>query len=657
MTDKAAINRESSRPSRPRGPVGPPRGGPMGAAAPVERAKDFSGSLKRLAGYLRPHRVTLAAVAGLIVISIILNVAGPKLLGEATNLLFEGFIGKQLPGGISKEEAVEFLRMRGQEQLAQMVQGLAVEPGVGVDFSAIGRLLVLLGGVYLAGFLCNWLQHYLMAHVSQRVTYSLREDVDKKLSRLPLRYYDRHTRGEILSRVTNDIDNIAGTLQQSITQLVQAAFTLIGVLVMMVVISPLLTLLSLALLPVSGVLTALIGRRSQVYFAEQWDSTGALNGHVEEIYAGHSIVQAFNREEAAIQDFDRENERLFEASFKAQFVSSCVRPVMQLLYNLNYVAICVIGGMRVASGTMRLGDVQAFIQYARQFTQPITQTASIFNVLQSTTASAERVFELLDEEEELPDGKQPVVLKRVRGHVEFRNVSFRYEPDVPLIDNLNLEVQPGQTAAIVGPTGAGKTTLVNLLMRFYEIDDGAILIDGVDIRDLTRDNLRKLFGMVLQDTWLFSGTIRENLAYGREDAAKEEIQAAARAAYVDQFVQTLPDGYDTVLDEEGTQISQGQKQLLTIARAFLADPEILILDEATSSVDTRTEVLIQAAMAVLMRNRTSFVIAHRLSTIRNADVIIVMNHGRIVEQGTHAELLAAKGFYYDLYRSQFAKSA
>ena len=629
----------------------------MGAAAPVERAKDFSGSLKRLAGYLRPHRVTLAAVAGLIVISIILNVAGPKLLGEATNLLFEGFIGKQLPGGISKEEAVEFLRMRGQEQLAQMVQGLAVEPGVGVDFSAIGRLLVLLGGVYLAGFLCNWLQHYLMAHVSQRVTYSLREDVDKKLSRLPLRYYDRHTRGEILSRVTNDIDNIAGTLQQSITQLVQAAFTLIGVLVMMVVISPLLTLLSLALLPVSGVLTALIGRRSQVYFAEQWDSTGALNGHVEEIYAGHSIVQAFNREEAAIQDFDRENERLFEASFKAQFVSSCVRPVMQLLYNLNYVAICVIGGMRVASGTMRLGDVQAFIQYARQFTQPITQTASIFNVLQSTTASAERVFELLDEEEELPDGKQPVVLKRVRGHVEFRNVSFRYEPDVPLIDNLNLEVQPGQTAAIVGPTGAGKTTLVNLLMRFYEIDDGAILIDGVDIRDLTRDNLRKLFGMVLQDTWLFSGTIRENLAYGREDAAKEEIQAAARAAYVDQFVQTLPDGYDTVLDEEGTQISQGQKQLLTIARAFLADPEILILDEATSSVDTRTEVLIQAAMAVLMRNRTSFVIAHRLSTIRNADVIIVMNHGRIVEQGTHAELLAAKGFYYDLYRSQFAKSA
>jgi len=657
VTNKTGSDRESSRPPRPMGPGGPRPGGPGRPVAPGERAKDFWGSLKRLAGYLRPHRVTLAAVGGLIVLSILLNVAGPKLLGNATNLLFEGVIGKQLPGGISKEEAVELLRARGQEQLAQMVQGLDVEPGVGVDFPGIRRLLMLLAGVYTAGFFCNWLQHYLMAEVSQRVTYSLREQVDKKLSRLPLKYYDQHTRGEILSRVTNDIDNIAGTMQQSVTQLAQATFTLIGVLVMMVTISPLLTLLSLAILPISGALTALIGKRSQVHFAQQWQSTGTLNGHVEEMYAGHNIVQAFNRETAAIEEFDRENERLFEASFKAQFVSSCVRPVMQLLNNLNYVAICVIGGMQVASGAMRLGDVQAFVQYARQFTQPIIQTASIFNVLQSTAASAERVFELLDEEEEVSDAKRPVVLKQVRGHVEFRNVSFRYEKDVPLIENLNLEVKPGQTVAIVGPTGAGKTTLVNLLMRFYEIDEGAILIDGVDIRDMTRDDLRKLFGMVLQDTWLFSGTIRENLAYGRKNATEAEIEAAAKAAYVDQFVRTLPAGYDTVLDEEGAQISQGQKQLLTIARAFLADPQILILDEATSSVDTRTEVLIQAAMERLMHNRTSFVIAHRLSTIRNADVIIVMNHGKIVEQGTHGELLAKKGFYYELYRSQFAESA
>ncbi len=658
MTDKAAPNNASSRSSvRSGGPGGPRLGGPRGAGAPVERAKDFRGSLRRLVGYLRPHRLLLAVVTILILLSIILNVVGPKLLGEATNLLFEGVIGRQLPSGISKAEAVDLLRSRGQDQLAQMVQGMEIEPGVGVDFSAIGRLLMLLAGVYAAGFLCNWMQQSLVADVSQRVTYSLRQEIDQKLSRLPLRYYDQYARGEILSRVTNDVDNIAGTLQQSLIQLVQAALTLIGVLIMMVIISPLLTVLSLTILPISGALTALVGRKSQAYFRAQWESTGALNGQVEEVYTGHSIVQAFNQESAAIQAFDQENQRLFDASFKAQVVSGAVRPMMQLLNNLNYVAICVIGGMRVASGTMRLGDVQAFIQYARQFTQPVVQTASIFNVLQSTVASAERVFELLDEAEEAPDTKHPAALERVRGHVEFRDVSFRYQPDVPLIEHLNLEIQPGQTVAIVGPTGAGKTTLVNLLMRFYEIDDGAILIDGIDIRNLTRDSLRRLFGMVLQDTWLFTGTIRENLAYGRESATQEEIEAAAKAAYVDQFVRTLPDGYDTVLDEEGSHISQGQKQLLTIARAFLADPQILILDEATSSVDTRTEVLIQAAMAELMRDRTSFIIAHRLSTIRNADVILVMDQGRIIEQGTHAELLAARGFYYELYRSQFAESA
>ncbi len=640
---------EEKRPRR-RGPGH----GPMGAMMPAERARDFKGSLKRLSGYLKPHKTLLIIVAFLSIASVVMSIAGPKILGRATNILFEGVIGKQLPPGLGKEHIIAMLKAAGKDQMANMVAGMNIVPGVGVDFAAIARVLITLVVIYIIGSFFSWLQHYIMAGISQRTVYGLRKEADAKLARLPLKYYDSNTRGEILSRVTNDIDNIAGTLQQSLTQLITATFTVIGVLIMMFSISPLLALIALATLPLSVIVTLSIARRSQKQFTEQWDSTGALNGHIEEMYTGHNIVKAFNRQKEAIDEFDRENGRLYQASFRAHFISSTIQPAMRFINNLNYVAVCVLGGMRVANGTLSLGDVQAFIQYSRQFTQPIVQTASIMNVLQSTVASAERVFELLDEEEEAPDTANPVVLEDVEGHVVFDSVSFRYKPDVPLIEDMNLEVEPGQTVAIVGPTGAGKTTVVNLLMRFYELDGGSISIDGVDIRDMARDDLRRLFGMVLQDTWLFNGTIRDNIAYGREDATEAQIMAAARAAHVDHFVRTLPDGYDTELGDEASNISQGQKQLLTIARAFLADPEILILDEATSSVDTRTEVLIQEAMAELMRDRTSFVIAHRLSTIRNADTILVMDNGRIVEQGNHAELMAARGFYYDLYNSQFA---
>ncbi|HOV64125.1 MAG TPA: ABC transporter ATP-binding protein, partial [Spirochaetia bacterium] len=470
---------------------------------------------------------------------------------------------------------------------------------------------------------------------------------------LPLKYYDDHSHGDILSRVTNDVDNIAHTLQQSLTQLVHALITVIGVLIMMFSISPLLAGISLLVIPFSILVTTLIARQSQKQFITQWDSTGNLNGHIEEMFTGHNIVKVFNRQDEAIQRFDEENERLYKASFKAQFISSIIHPSINFINNLNYVAVCVIGGTRVANGIITLGDVQAFIQYSRQFTHPIVQTASIMNILQSTMASAERVFELLNEQEEAPDTEKPVVVENVKGHVKFEHVYFRYRHDRPLIEDMNLDAQPGHTVAIVGPTGAGKTTLVNLLMRFYEIDSGRITIDGVDTRTMKRDDVRTIFGMVLQDTWLFNGTLKENIAYGKENATDEEIRAAAQAAYVDHFVRTLPEGYNTVLTNDATNISQGQKQLLTIARAFLADPRILILDEATSSVDTRTEVLIQKAMAKLMKDRTSFVIAHRLSTIRDADTILVMNNGRIIEQGDHRELIAAHGFYYDLYNSQF----
>ena len=656
----------------PRGPGGPGRGrgpggggrmmgpGGHGMLAGGAKSKDLKGSLKRLGGYLKPHRAAITLVIVLTVVSVACSVAGPRILGKATNLLFEGVIGKmlgeQLPHGTTQAQAIEMLRAAGQGQIADMISGMTITVGKGVDFDLIAKWLIALAGVYVLSALFSWASGYIMAGVTQKTIYGLRKKVDEKLARLPLKYFDDNPRGDTLSRVTNDIDNIAQTLQQSATQVITALLTIIGVLGMMFWISPLLAAISFLVIPASVLVTMFIAKRSQKQFAAQWERTGVLNGHVEEMFTGHSVVKVFGHQDEAVQIFDRENEGLYEASFKAQFISGTIQPSLGWLNNLNYVGIAVIGALRVASGQLSLGDVQAFIQYSRQFTQPIVQTASIANVLQSAAASAERVFELLDAEEQMPETTEPVRLAKATGHVEFRNISFRYKEDTPLIDDLSLEAEPGQTVAIVGPTGAGKTTLVNLLMRFYELDGGSILIDGVDTRDMTRDDLRRIFGMVLQDTWLFKGTIRENLAYGREDATEEQIQAAAQAAHVDHFVRTLPEGYDTVLDDESSNISQGQRQLLTIARAFLADPRILILDEATSSVDTRTEALIRQAMTALMRNRTSFVIAHRLSTIRDADTILVMNEGRIIEHGRHEELMAANGFYCDLYNSQFVEA-
>ncbi len=641
-------------------PKKPPRGGmgfgPPGLLGSGEKAKDFKGSFKRLAGRLRPDALKLSIIGSLALLSVALTVVAPKVLARATNLIFEGFISGNLPAGTTKEQVVAGLRAQGQDQLASMLSRMDLTPGKGVDMGAVGRVLVIVAVLYLLGALFLWLQSYIMAGVVQKVVYRLRREVDLKLSRLPLRYFDSHARGDTLSRVTNDIDNIQQTLQQTLTQIITAVLTLVGVLAMMFWISPLLALISLFTVPLSVFVTILIAKRSQKQFALQWARTGTLNGHVEEMFTGHNIVKVFGRQKEAIEEFDAQNDQLYRASFRAQFISGIIMPSMMFIGNLNYVAIAVLGGLRVASGTMSLGDVQAFVQYSRQFTQPITQTASVANVLQSAVASAERVFELLDEAEESPDVIAPVVLTEVKGHIRLEGISFRYLPDTPLIEDLDLEVQPGQTVAIVGPTGAGKTTLVNLLMRFYELDKGSIFIDGVDTRDMTRASLRRLFGMVLQDAWLFGGTIRENIAYGKDGATEEEILAAAEAAHVDHFVRTLTEGYDTRLDDDSAHVSQGERQLHTIARAFLVDPQILILDEATSSVDTRTEVLIQKAMSKLLRGRTSFVIAHRLSTIRGADVILVMNEGRIVEKGTHEDLLARRGFYHDLYNSQFAEA-
>jgi ATP-binding cassette, subfamily B, multidrug efflux pump len=650
------------------GPAGRPGGGPgggrgpgmmgMGMGMPPAKPKDFRGSFRRLFGTLRPERPLIIGVILLAIVSVALTVVGPKILGEAVNKIFEGGLslqlGRDFPGA-TQEQVVAAARSAGNNQLADMLSTLHLTPGQGVDFGALGGVVLLLIGLYVVSSIFAWLQGYIMAGVTQRTVYRLRADVDAKLGRLPLRYFDGHPRGDLLSRVTNDIDNIGTSLQQSLTQLITSLLTIVGVLILMLTISPLLAVISLLAVPASLVVTVLIIRRSQKLFVAQWASTGALNGHVEEMHTGHAIVKAFGRQRQAVATFNEENERLYQASYKAQFISGIIQPAMNLISNLNYVAIAVIGGLQVASGRMTLGDIVAFIQYSRQFTFPIIQTASIVNVLQSAVASAERVFELLDESEEIAQSTSPAVLDRAAGAVAFEDVSFRYEPDRPLIDDLDLVVEAGRTVAIVGQTGAGKTTLVNLLMRFYEIDRGRISIDGVDIRDLTRDDLRRQFGMVLQDSWLFHGTIHENIAYGRLDASEEDLRAAAEAAHVDHFVRTLPDGYDTVIDDDATNLSAGEKQLLTIARAFLADPPILILDEATSSVDTRTEVLIQRAMARLMTGRTTFVIAHRLSTIRDADTILVMERGSIVEQGTHDELLARGGTYADLYQSQFAE--
>jgi ATP-binding cassette subfamily B protein len=628
----------------------------FGMGLPPAKPKDFKGSFRRLIDRLRPERRLIAIVIVLAVISVAFAVIGPKILGNATNDIFAGVLSKDIPAGVTQEQVVAGLRAQGKDQLADMLGSMHLTPGKGVDFEDLANILLVLIGIYVLSSLFAWLQAWTMAGVTQRTILRLREDVDTKLGRLPLKYFDGHPRGDVLSRVTNDIDNIGQTLQQSLTQLITSVLTIIGVLALMLTISPILAVISILAVPVSIVVTVLIATRSQKQFAAQWASTGTLNGHVEEMHTGHAIVKVFGRQQQAIDTFDAENAKLYESSYRAQFISGIIQPALNFVSNLNYVAIAVIGGVRVATGQMSLGDVVAFIQYSRQFTFPIVQAASIANVLQSAVASAERVFELLDEEEEIADPAEPVRLPSTRGAVAFEDVSFRYLPDVPLIDDLDLVADAGHTIAIVGPTGAGKTTLVNLLMHFYELDGGRITIDGVDTREMTRDDLRRTFGMVLQDTWLFHGTIRENIAYARDSATDAEVHAAAEAAHVDHFVKTLPDGYDTVIDDDATNLSAGEKQLLTIARAFLADPAILILDEATSSVDTRTEVLIQRAMNRLRKGRTAFVIAHRLSTIRDADTILVMDKGAIVEQGNHAELIAKRGFYADLYESQFSEA-
>jgi ATP-binding cassette subfamily B protein len=605
-----------------------------GLGMPTQKAKDFKGTLVRLVAYLDPHRGTLVVVILTGAIGTVFSVLGPKILGLATTKIFEGFVAKSMR-----------------------------VPGAAIDFGYIGRTLTGLGGLYVVANSFQYLMQYLMANVAQRTVYAMRREVEAKFDRLPLKFFDSRTRGEVMSRAVNDLDSISATLQQTLTQLLTSVLTLTGVIVMMLTISWILTFVTLLTLPLSLVVVAGIAKRSQKFFMKQQIALGALNGHVAEMYGGHAIVTAFGHERKSIATFDELNETYYDGAWRAQFVSGIIMPTMMFIGNLGYVLVAVIGGLLVTRRSITIGDVQAFIQYGRQFSMPITQLSGITNQIQLTMVSAERVFELLDEPEETPDAADARALAAPRGAVQFDRVSFRYKEDVPLIDDMTLDIAPGQMIAIVGPTGAGKTTLVNLLMRFYDVNSGAIRVDGMDIRELKRGELRRLFGMVLQDTWLFSGTIRDNIAYGRQDgrppdvndaADDEAVVKAAKAAQADHFIRTLPDNYDTLINEVGSNLSEGQKQLLTIARAFLADPAILILDEATSSVDTRTEILIQGAMRELMRGRTTFVIAHRLSTIRNADVILMMEHGRIVERGTHPELLAAKGRYAELYHSQFA---
>ncbi|QGN34621.1 ABC transporter ATP-binding protein [Microlunatus sp. Gsoil 973] len=621
-----------------------------------EKAMNFWPSLKRLLGHLAPERVRLVLVVVLAVAGIVMSVVGPKILGRGTDVLFAGIfgraIGDRFPPGTTKEQVIEALRQSGQNQLADLVSGLRdFVPGQGINFDHLAQILGLAVLLFAASSVALAIQARILNVVVQRSVYRLREDVEGKINRLPLSYFDRQTRGELLSRVTNDIDNISQSLQQTLSQLLTSLLTVIGVIVLMLSISPLLSVIALVTIPVAIGLTTLIGKQSQKRFVQMWRSTGEVNSQVEEAYTGHSLVKVFGRRHEVEALFNEKNEQLYQSGFGAQFISGMMMPVMMFVGNLNYVIIAVVGGLRVASGSLSLGDVQAFIQYSRQFTQPLTQLASMANLLQSGVASAERVFEVLDETEQTPESTGS--LPATRGRVAFEHVDFSYDPDKRLITDLSLVAEPGQTVAIVGPTGAGKTTLVNLIMRFYELNGGRITMDGVDIASVPRADLRSKIGMVLQDTWLFHGTIRDNIAYGRPDATEEEIHAAAEATYVDRFVHSLPDGYETAIDEEGSNVSAGEKQLLTIARAFLADPALLILDEATSSVDTRTELLVQQAMARLRSDRTSFVIAHRLSTIRDADVILVMQHGKIVEQGNHEQLLTAKGAYYELYNSQF----
>lgn len=617
-----------------------------------EKAVNFGPSLKRLLGRFSSHKMAAIGVVVMAALGVAFNVVGPKILGRATNYIVAGVIGKQLPEGVSKEEIIKQMLAAGRTDFANQISQLPVVPGMGINTDKLLQILGIALGLYIASALLMVVQGLILNHIVQRGIYQLRRDVSEKIDHLPLSYFDAQPRGELLSRVTNDIDNVATTLQQTVQQLLNSVLTVIGVLVMMLWVSPWLTLITLLIIPVSGVVAAVIGKRSQVQFAGMWKSTGQLNQHIEEAFSGHSLVKVFGRQREVEAEFARRNAELRKTSFGGQFLSGIMMPIMFFIGNLNYVAIAVVGGLMVAAGRLPLGDIQAFIQYSRMFTQPITQLASMANLLQSGVASAERVFEVLDAPEMSVDSTGH--LTETRGAVEFDHVEFSYTPERPLITDLSLTVEPGQTVAIVGPTGAGKTTLVNLLMRFYELNSGEIRLDGTSISSVPRAELRSKLGMVLQDTWLFGGTIRENIRYGRPDATDEEVEAAGRATYVERFVHSLPEGYETVVDEEGSNISAGEKQLITIARAFLADPALLILDEATSSVDTRTEVLVQEAMNALRLGRTSFVIAHRLSTIRDADLILVMEHGSIVEQGSHEELLHQRGHYFELYQSQFA---
>jgi ATP-binding cassette, subfamily B, multidrug efflux pump len=637
-----------------RGPPVVTRGPHRTMGAPVEKPQDFLGSARRVLGLLRPDRAALLVVLALTTTSVVLNALGPVILARATDLIFAGVFGRQLAAGVSQEEAVADLRDRGEDTVADILEAMDyVVPGQGVDFGAVAEVLLVVLGIYLVAALLSWGQARILVVVVNRTIYNLRRDVEAKLHRLPLPYFDQQPRGEVLSRVTNDIDNVAQSLQQTLSQLLTSLLTVIAMVTMMFVISPLLALVALVTVPLSILVTAVVGKRAQGLFIRQWKHTGEVNGIVEEAFSGHELIQVFGRRQESRAVFTRANDDLYEAGFGAQFVSGLIMPTLMFIGNLNYVVLAVLGGLRVASGQMSLGEVQAFIQYSRQFTQPLTQVASMANLMQSGVASAERVFEVLDAPEQETERASPQGWQSPRGRVEFQGVAFSYDSAAPLIEDLDLVVEPGQTVAIVGPTGAGKTTLVNLLMRFYELDAGRITLDEVDITSLTRHDLRSRIGMVLQDTWLFKGTIRDNIAYGRPDATDADVMQAARATYVDRFVHSLPLGYDTVLDSEGGSVSAGEKQLITIARAFLTDPALLILDEATSSVDTRTELLLQHAMAALRQDRTSFVIAHRLSTIRDADLILVMEAGRIVEQGSHEQLLAAGGAYAALYRSQF----
>ncbi|RZD82448.1 ABC transporter ATP-binding protein [Streptomyces albidoflavus] len=632
--------------------------GPMGAGAPGQQSMDFKGSGKRLLAQFRPEKKVLWAMLATGLVSVALSVTGPKILGWATDLVFAGIVGRDMPAGATREQVLAGMREGGDDGVADMLSGMDFTPGQGIDFGAVGEVLLLALGVFLLASALMAVSARLSNRAINRTVFRMRRDVQTKLSRLPLSYFDQRQRGEVLSRATNDIDNIGQTLQQTMGQVVNSLLTVIGVLVMMFWISPLLALVALVTVPLSFVVATRVGKRSQPHFVSQWSSTGTLNAHIEEMYTGHSLVKVFGRQDESAERFAEENDALYQASFKAQFTSGIMQPLMMFVSNFNYVLVAVVGGLRVASGALSIGDVQAFIQYSRQFSMPLTQVASMANLVQSGVASAERVFELLDADEQEPDPVPGARLEKPLGRVALEKVSFRYEPDRPLIEDLSLTVEPGRTVAIVGPTGAGKTTLVNLLMRFYEVTGGRITLDGVEIAAMAREDLRSRIGMVLQDTWLFGGTIAENIAYGASrEVSREEVEEAARAAHADRFVRTLPDGYDTVLDDEGSGVSAGEKQLVTIARAFLSDPVILVLDEATSSVDTRTEVLIQQAMARLAHGRTSFVIAHRLSTIRDADTILVMENGAIVEQGSHTKLLAAEGAYARLYAAQFAEAA